>query len=235
MFARYFNLPIFQRGAVVSPALVSQSRSWYPDDGGPPDYDAVNYVPCDTFRGSLLSYNAPAVASPPTRRVHHQEKWRIAWPIEDPKVESNWYFFHMRWRIGIWHFTPSDLPTTATAPVSVSLDKHEYWWQFGITDRPAGFNPRDMSTWVPANYNAGDAATWPGTPWTETPVPPDPPDLTQTSTTGLVAVWPHQAKLAKTPAPLRFVAGWSDAMEGLIPGGRSPVFDHPRLGNKTVV
>jgi hypothetical protein len=230
-FARRFNLPLLPGGGTLLPLVQQQFRQWITGDTAP-SYDAPSNMYNNAWPGFMLARNEPLVGDAFGRRQFTQSKWRIAWLIEDPKIDPKWFYFHMRWRfatyVDVWPFDP----LVTTTPDSITPGLYEYFWQFGITDRPAGFQPGDIATWLPAAYNAGDLSTWPGTPWQEIPVPAAPADPAKSAATFWLPTWPHYKKLAKFSGLLGSIA---DGPEGLIPGGRLNPLKHPQIGGKTIV
>lgn len=142
-----------------------------------------------------------------TEQYQSQVRWRWLW--EPPADPMNWRFFHVRWR-------PEETLNELEGTITVTHgDMVEHWWQGEI----------------PEDYDPEDPETWPGTPWSETPLPacPPPPDpgdfstVTNQASTYIQWVWPHADLMGGTP-----YTGFELFAPGLIPGASDEAWFYQR-------
>ena len=185
--------PTFQ--PVLTPIFPSYRRDWTEPDSAP-DWaesglteDPLTNLEWPNHSLSLRQEEVGFVQS------WQQRRWRLAWSLgADPEALRGWGFMHLRWRVAEWIGINDDID----APDVIMDDNQSVTWQKGIDP-------------VPPAYDPGDSLTWPGTPWTEAPLPTIPSTIL--APVPLTAVrlrffWPYNAQLG--------------SYQGRIPGGRLP-------------
>ncbi len=220
LFGPRFALPIFPEGVTIGPSLQIQRRAW--NEGDPvPDFAPYDFG--TPLASQFVRNNDDPMLDLPANNV--QCRWRLAWGIVDPRntsFDDVWNFIHVRWRLcTFWD-------DNTLGPPDIRGDKEEAWWQFGINDRPPGFQRTDLATWFPAGYKDDDPSTHPGTPWQIADVP----DATATPGVRVGDGTNHEAKTSLIYVWPRSDGGYP---QGGIPGGRLDSYLTPRLNRGTLI
>lgn len=203
----------------LEPQVQYQERTWLEADD-PPEWEegssAYSLVPF----GWVPLYSQTGT-SPNKQNV--QRRWRICWDLgTTPPLRRGWGFIHLRWRLADFY----GLDVDVASPDFVQPEQFEKWWQLGIDDLPLAYDPNDIGTWHPDDYDHDDPLTWPGTEWVDNveDMPNSDDNGGGLVTTYLLPRWPQVWNIL------------DGGFQGTIPGGKLPgeEYFHPKFNGKSL-